>query len=706
LSTVPYRPLLAALVLIALAACAARQGADAPVQPVMADAAAPTADVVASTALPTGGTEAGKPLDQPEIVHGAAEIGRPAVHQASTAGQAGEFTLNFENVEIKDVVKAVLGDMLQLNYTVATGVQGTMTLHTAQPLPGALVLPGFEAALRLAGAALIQTAQGYDVVPLQDAARRAGLGLPAQIGLAPGFRLELVALKYVAAAEMQRVLEPVSQPGTIVRVDPARNLIVLAGTEVELANLIDTIAIFDVDALKAQSFALYPLHFAPAKSVAAELTQLVGGQGPSAGLVRIVPIDRLNAILVVSPQPRYVDEMKDLVERFDRGGDKAETRLYVYHVQNGNAAELAGVLGKVVGQPKSTTAAGAGAAGEAGTTLSADAASPGTGSLATPALLQNPPVGAGGSTAAPANAATDSQGGLRITADDANNALLIMATPAQYKLIEGALQQLDTVPLQVLIEASVAQVTLTKQLSYGVQSFFRNGPAQTLIAQNLPGSALGLTAGGLSFAFTRGTSTTVILDLLSSITKVKMLSAPSVTVLNNHTASLDVGQQIPIATGSSVSTQSADAPIVNAIQQQNTGIILKVTPRFNESGLVQMDLSQEVSMPSPTPSVGGIQSPTIDEQKIETTVAIEDGQTLALAGLISDSQSKSINGIPVLSEIPVLGALFEATNGSDTRMEILVLVTPHIVRDAEGARSVTEELRAKLPLTHVFDPKR
>jgi general secretion pathway protein D len=702
LSTVPCRPILAALSLLALTACAVRP-ADPPVAPISAGAAVSTPDIPVAAALPTDAAEAGNPLDRPEIVHGVAGLGRAIERQAGAAGQAGEFTLNFENVEIKDVVKAVLGDMLQLNYTVATGVQGTMTLHTAQPLPRAAVLPGFEAALRLAGAALIQTPQGYDVVPLQDAARRAGLALPAQIGLAPGFRLELVPLRYVAAAEMQRVLEPVSQPGTIVRVDPQRNLIVLAGTEAELANLIDTIAIFDVDTLKAQSFALYPLHFAPAKSVAAELTQLVGTQGPGAGLVRIVPIDRLNAILVISPQPAYVDEMKDLVERFDRGGDKTETRLYVYHVQNGNATELAGVLGKVIGQPKNTTAAGAGAGGEAGATPTADPAPPGTGSLAAPALLQPPPIGGAGPASPAATAAADAQGGLRITADDANNALLIMATPAQYKLIEGALQQLDTVPLQVLIEASVAQVTLTKQLSYGVQSFFRNGPAQTLIAQNLPGSALGLTAGGLSFAFTRGTSTAVVLDLLSSITKVKMLSAPSVTVLNNHTASLDVGQQIPVATGSSVSTQSADAPIVNAIQQQNTGIILKVTPRVNQSGLVQMDISQEVSMPSPTPSVGGIQSPTIDEQKIETTVAIEDGQTLALAGLISDSRDKSIAGIPVLSEIPVVGSLFGSTDDDDTRMEILVLVTPHVVRDAETARSVTDELRAKLPLIHALD---
>lgn len=698
----PYRPILAAALL--LSACAARQP-DVPTTPVAVQAAAPPAPIVASTVLPTGDAEASHPLDQPEIVHGVSAFGRPAARPANAAGPAGEFTLNFENVEIKDVVKAVLGDLLQLSYTVATGVQGTMTLHTADKLPRASVLPGFEAALRLAGAALIPTPQGYDVVPLQDAARRAGLALPAQIGLAPGFRLELVPLRYVAAAEIQRVLEPVSQPGTIVRVDPARNLIVLAGTETELANLLDTIAIFDVDTLKAQSFALYPLHFAPAKSVAAELTQLVGSQGPSAGLVRIVPIDRLNAILVVSPQPAYVDQMKDLVERFDRGGDKAETRLYVYHVQNGNATELAGVLGKVIGQSKSTTAAGAGANGEAGAPAGLENATPATGSLATPALLQ-PPIGGAAPAAAAANAGGDTPGGLRITADDANNALLIMATPAQYKLIEGALQQLDTVPLQVLVEASVAEVTLTNELRYGVQSFFRNGPAQTLIAQSLPGSALGLTAGGLSFAFNRGTSTAVILDLLSSITKVKMLSAPAVTVLNNHTASLDVGEQIPIATGSAVSTQSADAPIVNSIQQQNTGIILKVTPRVNQSGLVQIDISQEVSIPLPTASLGGIQSPTIQQRKIETTVAIEDGQTLALAGLISDNLSKTINGIPILSEIPVVGPLFGSTDDTSGRMEILVLVTPHIIRDAETARSVTDELRAKLPLIHVFDPKR
>ena len=661
-----------------------------------ASASAPTARVesrsgVVSEIATQPNAKPVAPLVTPEVIHGSETIGRRAAPSAATSsGAGGEFTFNFENVEIKDVVKAVLGDMLQLNFSVAPAVQGTMTLHTAQPMGRDAVLPGFEAALRLAGAALVAAPHGYDVVPLQDAVHRSGLAVPQQTGLAPGFRVEVVPLKFVSATEIQHVLEPVSQPGTIVRVDPARNLVVLAGTEAELANSLDTIAIFDVDWLKTQSFGLYPLHFAQAKSVATELGQVIGGQGPLAGLVRIVPIDRLNAILVVSPRAVYVDEMRSWVERFDRGGDKPDARLYVYHVQNGNAADLAGVLGKVIGQPKTT--ASTTTAGTAGAPVEAGAEAPASAPLSTPALLQPTAPGATGQ-----NSTT---GEPRITADEANNALLIMATPPQYKLIEEAIEQLDTIPLQVLIEASVAEVTLTKDLSYGVQSYFKNGPAQTLVAQGPP--PLALSPGGLSFLFSRGTSTNVVLDLLSTVTKVKVLSAPTVMVLNNHTASLDVGDQIPVATSSSVSVQSSDAPVINTIQQQNTGVILKVTPRVNQGGLVRMDISQEVSAPQGV-SVSAIQSPTISQRKIETTVAVQDGQTLALGGLISDNVTNGVSGVPWLSEVPVVGSLFGTTNDSVQRTEIIVLVTPHVVRDAPSAESVTDELRSKLAQTRVFD---
>jgi general secretion pathway protein D len=186
------------------------------------------------------------------------------------------------------------------------------------------------------------------------------------------------------------------------------------------------------------------------------------------------------------------------------------------------------------------------------------------------------------------------------------------------------------------------------------------------------------------------------------VTKVKVLSAPTVIVLNNHTASLNVGDQIPVATSSSVSVQTSGAPVVNTIQQQNTGIILKVTPRVNQGGLVQMDVSQEVSTPGKTSS-SSIESPTISQRKIDTTVAVRDGQTQALGGLISDNVINGVSGVPWLSEVPVVGALFGTTNDSVQRTEIIVLVTPHVVHDAPSAASVTDELRSKLAQTRVFD---
>jgi general secretion pathway protein D len=689
---------------LALATLALSLSACASTRPAPADTAAPVPRVSSPLSA-----EASPPQDEalplstpsrtriaPEIIRGTSgELRQTARPRPSVIAEGeGTYTLNFENADIRDVVKAVLGDMLQLNYTIDPAVQGSATIHTARPLARAAVLPATEAALRVSGVALVARGQGYEVVPLQDAARRTGFALPDEGRLAAGFHVELVPLQFVAAEEIHRLLEPVAPPGTIVRVDPARNVVILAGTEADLASLVDTISIFDVDWMRSQSFALYPLSYAPARAVAAELGQVIGGQGPLAGLVRIVPIERLNAILVISKQAAYVEEMRGWIERFDRGGDTGELRFFIYHVQNGRATDLAVVLQKVL-------RSGAAGTSVAPSNIDTGAPPPEQGALppqpnGTPTLP--PPTAA--FSPGPATGRADADNGspvgdLHITADDTNNALIIMATPDRYRLIESALQQLDTVPLQVLIEAVVAEVTLTNNLQYGVQFLFTSGRLSGLSSASQ--STLGLDPGGLSLLFTHGTSITALLDLLSTVTDVRVVSSPAVLVLNNRTASIQVGDEVPVATASAVSVQSAGAPVVNSIQMLDTGVILHVTPRVNRGGLVLMEIAQEVSDSIPTTS-SGINSPTIEERKVASTVVVQDGQTVALGGLITDNRNKSRTGIPVLADIPVLGTLFGTTTNNLTRTELLVLITPHVVRDQRSAADVTEEFRAKLPL--------
>ena len=626
------------------------------------------------------------------VVHGqrmAAPYERAAA-AASTAG--GTYVLNFDSADIHDVAKAVLGDMLQVGYVIAPVVQGTISLHTAAPLTRDAVLPAFEDALSLAGAALIPNGNGYEIVPMQGASRAGGLGT----GNHAGYRVEIVPLRYVSATDMQHLIEPLVAAGSVVQVDQQRNLIVVGGSNAELARITQTIALFDVDWLRSQSFGLFPLQYSQARSVAADLQAMIG-QGAMAGLVRIVPIEHLNAILVVSSRAGYVDDMRGWVERFDRGRDTGVQRVFVYHVQHGRAADIAATLMRAVG-PRNAGGAGAPTDTGAGGLQDAGNTPPPPAPLA-PAPAANPLLG-GLNGAAPANDLP--LGDIRITADETNNALLIVATSDKYRLIEQALQQLDATPLQVLLEACVAEVHLTNELKYGLQYYFRNGNFSLLRSAVVPAS-LAADTGGLSLAFAQGNDIQAVLDLLGSLSKVKVISAPHVMVLNNRTASIEVGDQVPIATSTAVGVITANAPVVNTIQLLDTGIILRVTPRVGSGGLVLLDVNQEVSSSVPTTS-STINSPTIQQRKISSSIAVQDGQTIAIGGLISDTRTKSRSGIPWLMDLPYVGPLFSLRDDQVDRTELIVLITPRVVHNEREADDISEEFREKLPMIRELGP--
>ena len=649
----------------------------------------------------------GRQAPSPAMIIRGAEPPRdlPAAGPGQAAAGEGGYVLNFESVEIRDVVKAVLADMLGLAYVIDPAVQGTLTLHTARPLPREAVLPAFEEALKLSGVALVAGAAGYQVLPLGGAARLAPIGSRG----GAGYRVVLVPLRYAAAADIQRVLEPLVPAGTVAQADPQRNVLMLAGTEADVSRAQRTINLFDVDWLRSQSYGLFPLRYTPARTVAADLESVVGGKGPLAGHVRVTAIEHLNAILVAAPRLADVTTARTWIERFDRGRDQTTPRLFVYRVQNGRAQDLARTLSASLGRP--------GAGANASPSQAPDDTPQPPDGLSPPApATRLRTAGGGGLAAAPGPIpsvllgnmpGTDSAGqpaspsDMRITADESNNALLIVTTPERYQQVEAALAQLDIVPMQVMLEASIAEVNLTNQLRYGIQYYLRSGEFSAL-ASNVAAAGFGTSTGGLSLAILKGADIGAILDLLSSLTRIRVISAPKLVVLNNRTASLQVGDQVPIATASAVGVVTNNAPIVNTIQLLDTGIILRVTPRVNQSGLVLLDLAQEVSASVPT-NTSSINSPTIQQRRVATSVAVQDGQTIAIGGLIRDSRNRSRSGIPLLKDLPGVGFLFGQTSDQLDRTELIVLITPHVIRDALGADAATDELRAKLPLVRAFN---
>ena len=294
--------------------------------------------------------------------------------------------------------------------------------------------------------------------------------------------------------------------------------------------------------------------------------------------------------------------------------------------------------------------------------------------------------------------------------------MLIYATPSEYSVIEGMLRKLDIIPLQVLIEATIAEVTLNDALAYGTQFFLGHKFAGTLtlngvgnsmttgISGTIAGQPVNLGIGpgtpGVP-GFVLGYGTRAVLEALSQVTQLRVLSSPQILVSDNESARLQVGQQVPVQTQSQQAISAPGAPVVNSIDYHDTGVILLVTPRVNSGGLVSMDISQEVSDVATTEAVAGntgtgIESPTFDQRLFRTRVNIQDGQTIGMAGLIRDTDSRENQGIPLIKDIPVLGTLFSNQNNSRQRTELLVLITPHVVRDQRDARALTEDLRKEL----------
>lgn len=664
-----------------------------------AHATAPQAVPTAPAAAPVASSEpAGEP-PPPEIIKGTGRLVGHTVPHASESNvtEDGGITLNFINADVRDVAKAVFGDFLNVNYSLGAGVQGTITVQTSKPLSRAEVLPVFEQILRMNGLAIVKNNDIYKIVLSADAPREvsapATTGTPAG-GAEAGYGSQIVPLHYIAAAEMQRLLEGMQPAQAIVHADTGRNLLIVQGTQQERQAVVDEVALFDVDWLAGMSFGLFTPKYTDARGLAKELNQILGGAGgPLGGIVKLIPIERLNTVLVISPQPRYLDQVQRWIARLDRPGVGSDRRIFVYAVQNGRAGDLAATLKKVLygtgGTKQGDSESGEG--GDAG----ADHAPPPTAAGGAPPPASAAP-GGNGSLIVDSDTASSPPGAATITADDTNNAVVVYGTPLQYATIEAALRQLDTAPLQVLLEAAIAEVTLTNDLKYGVQYFYQPSDKHQFVLSNSGTSAIGSLFPGFSYVFSEGTNIKVVLDTLSQVTHVEVISSPEIMVLNNHAATLQVGDQVPIATAQAQSVVGGQSPVINSIEYRATGIILKVTPRVNQGGMVTMDISQEVSDVSTT-STSTLDSPTITQRKIDSTIAVQDNETIALGGLIKDSRTRGSSGLPYLSEIPVLGGLFGTKSNSVDRTELIVLLTPHVVDNLQKSRAVTDELKRELP---------
>jgi general secretion pathway protein D len=631
------------------------------------------------------------------------------------ASSGNGIQLAFTDVDITQVVASVLGEALGLNYSIDPSVKGTMSLRSSRPLSPEELLPALEAALRVQDLAIVESKGTYHVVPIKDAPRRVTSVSPPSGRKQAGFSIQIVPLQYTSPLEMEKILQPFAPPGGVIKVDEARNLLLIAGSSQELDTMLDVIQTFDVDWLAGMSYGFFGLNYVDAKTAVSELSEIFSDpKSPLAGVVRLVPLTRLNTILVITPQQKYLQSVETWIKRLDIGGTSAGRRIYVYDVQNGRAEDLAKSLNRILSLPTGgedstqgqngytgfspTAGSGYGVGPSsmgsvfgANSSFNMGGGSPGSSGYPVAAGLTNSPMNYSQNGPAGSQNNTAKAGDLRIVANNDSNSLLVLATPAEFGVIEAALVRLDSPSRQVLIEASLAEVTLTDQLRYGVQWNY-NGKKGPITLSDSPNGQVSRSFPGLSYLFTGSTDISAVLNALEAVTKVRVISSPKLVTLNNHQAELQVGDQVPVTTQSAVSVATAGAPIVNTVQMRDTGVILQVTPRVNKNGLVQLDISQEVSNSIPT-TTSGIDSPTIQERRLSSTVVVKNGDTVALGGLITENVTTSKSGVPYLAKIPVLGALFRDTSNNKTRTELILLITPRVMRDDDEFQHVMDDLR-------------
>ncbi len=676
--------------------------------------------------------------EAPRIIRGNDKVIAPA--GAALKLEGPPLDLRFEDVPVREAVHAILGDLLKQDYVVHPPADGRVTIVTAQQVSPDTAASLLEAALQANGLAMARDVRGTFHVgkpealrAIAPAVRVAGSG-----PLPPGYGAIVVPLRYIGAAEMAAILRPLAPGDAIARVDTVRNLLVMVGSRAQAEGWLSMVSTFDIDLLAGMSVGVFPLKYLNTQDVEAAL-QLMSGAAPAVqrpgvaqtpaaqrpapgapaaaaaaaaglaenhplfGAIRVLPIERLNSVVVVTSRAAYLDEARRWIERLDQPSNSSTVaRLHVYPVRNGSARHLAEVLNGIFG---GSSPLDAGATGVAQGLTSVT----GTSSLGSSAAGRGLTLGgvsrasSGGAqtsargTGAGSVSAVQLAGNVRVVADDLNNAILVYGPAEQFAHIEDVLRRLDRPPTQVLIEASIIEVTLNDDLNYGVQWMFNDvrdgGGTGRSVLSDVAGGVLGGATAGFSYTLRNSVGNVrAVLNLLAEKSLVRVISSPSLMVLDNHTAQMAVGTQQPIRSSESVTDGGVRT---SSIQYKDTGVSLAVTPSVGAGDMVTMTVSQVVNDVGTTIDSATGQRSFLNRQ-IESKVAVRSGEAVVLGGLIRDNNAEGASGIPLLSEIPVLGGLFGSKSRNAARTELLVIITPRVARSDADAREISREMRERL----------
>ncbi|MGZ8158911.1 MAG: type II secretion system secretin GspD [Methylobacter sp.] len=621
-------------------------------------------------------------------------------HRRTKSSGEGTYSLNFDEADLGEVAKVVLSDILGQNYVLSPKVAGKVTLQTTDPLSKDELIPTLEMLLRMNNAVLIKDANIYHIEPASEALYSSNFA-PSGTGGRTGFQVRVIPVRNVAVQDIVDVIKPLVQEKTILNVDATRNILIASGTPDEVGRVMDMVSTFDIDVLKGRSFGLFPLSHVEPETLIKELEEIFykKGKDGESEFFRFIPVERLNAVMAITHQASYLRDIENWIFRLDRANTASGGGVNVYRVQHVDAEELAATLNEIfTGAAKKEKAAKV-APGQKAAELTNKPA-------------EKPKPSSAGKPGQTGDAEVANIDNVKIISDVANNSVVIVATPQEYEVILPVIKQLDVLPLQVLIDATIVSVALTDELKYGISWYLSQGNDALASTGTPPGkvadtlgtaaqAAAAAATGGFSAIYSSG-AVKALLNAQATANNLNVISSPSLMVLNNQQAKINVGDQVPVQTSTTsiplaggTTVTSSSLAVGSSIQYIDTGVTLEVTPRVNANGMVIMEIKQIVSNAKPS-TTGVTTTVTIAKKEIESSVAVHDGETIVLGGLIDDNNAEGSAGIPVLKDIPWIGPIFGGKTFTRTKTELVVLITPRVVKSKQDSRLISDEFKRKL----------
>jgi general secretion pathway protein D len=606
----------------------------------------------------------------------------PALAAPAQAERPESFTFAFRDADIAQVAEEILGNALGVPYTVDPGVTGKVSFRIDRRLTRAQLLEAFEAALAVNDVALLRQGDSLVLAPRDKARSSASLRDPGAIagGRRGGYDVVAVPLSFSTPTEVAKALEAMTGSKAVLYSNDKLGLIVLGGSGSELQSLLETIKVLDRNVFEGARIRWFDLHQAAAGTVATDLSKILATAGVQG--VSVSPLSRLNGLIVSARTETAMNEVAGWIAKLDTPSRDLSTQLYVYRPRSASAASLARTLLQVLSTGDDR---GSGVGGRQSDTSQAD-----TGSASKD-----------GGAARSGDGDTESLGeqkledGVRIGVDRDSNTLIIRAPAARWMSLQQTLAEIDRPPSQVMIEASIIEVSLTNDFRFGVDwSAVSDNGKLTGNSVYTDNGVIGPKFPGFSITYLGGDIDAAI-NALGSRTAIDVVSAPKLITLDNHKARLQIGDQVPIVTQTATDTTTSSPAIVNTVEYRDTGVILEVTPRISGDDKVVVDIAQEVSGVSKTVT-SGIDSPTIQQRKLSSTLVLQDGAVVALGGLISHRSSDSDSGVPGLKDVKLLGNLFKSKSKEGARTELVVLLTVRIMRDPAASSLMTRDLLADM----------